>query len=240
MGKTLGFIGDRVEAAAHVADVIANEPVSPHLLRLVLRSDDFTTASMNPCDVTAFRTSRTDFRHYTPASLDHPAGELTIVVHRHGDAPGARLTSGWIPGDTVRVCQWSSTRAFHWLPGTEPVVVIGDATVIGLVIGAADRAEAEGRDFRGLVEVPEADVEATQRFAPKATVVAERGEPGAAMDEWLADHADEVAAVDPAIVYLAGHGQSIQRQRNFLRDHAGIDRRRIKTQPYWATGKSGL
>ena len=196
MGRTLGVIADRVEAAAHLAEVVANEPLSPQLSRLVLRSDDFTTASFEPCDVTAFRVSRKDFRHYTPAALDQESGELTIIVQRHGDGPGARLIEGWVAGDAVRVCQWSSTRAFHWVRGTGPVVVVGDATVISLVMGASERAEQEGREFRGIL--------------------------------------------GPAAVHLAGHGQSIQRQRKVLIERAGLERRTISTQPYWATGKSGL
>lgn len=37
MGRTLGIIADRVEAAAQAAEVVANEPLSPQLLRLAQR-----------------------------------------------------------------------------------------------------------------------------------------------------------------------------------------------------------
>ena len=35
-------------------------------------------------------------------------------------------------------------------------------------------------------------------------------------------------------------GPAIQRQRTLLRDVVGLDRRAVKTQPYWAEGKTGL
>jgi NADPH-dependent ferric siderophore reductase len=40
--------------------------------------------------------------------------------------------------------------------------------------------------------------------------------------------------------YLSGHGQTIQRARNLVRDRYGLQRSVIHTQPYWATGKPGL
>jgi NADPH-dependent ferric siderophore reductase len=75
---------------------------------------------------------------------------------------------------------------------------------------------------------------------PGAVVVAAGHDPGVALDGWLAEHPEAVVALGHPAIYLAGHGQSIQRQRAFLRETCGIDRRRISTQPYWATGRSGL
>ncbi|RYY42398.1 MAG: siderophore-interacting protein, partial [Actinomycetales bacterium] len=44
---------------------------------------------------------------------------------------------------------------------------------------------------------------------------------------------------DP-VAYLAGNGPAIQRQRTLLRDVVGLDRKAVRTQPYWAEGKTGL
>jgi NADPH-dependent ferric siderophore reductase len=207
MGRTLAVIADRVDAQSIPAVVVAREALGANLTRLVLASPEFSTATTDPCDVTAFRVSRKDFRHYTPAALDRAARELTIIVHRHGGGLGEQLIAGWSVGDGVKVCQWSSTRTFRWHESTEPVVLLGDATVISLAMAFTDRA---GHD------------------------------PGVALDGWLAEHPEAVVALGHPAIYLAGHGQSIQRQRAFLRETCGIDRRRISTQPYWATGRSGL
>jgi NADPH-dependent ferric siderophore reductase len=91
-----------------------------------------------------------------------------------------------------------------------------------------------------VLEVDAADVDATRGLVPGAVVVAAGREPGTALDAWLAEHPDEITSLSHPSVYLAGHGQSIQRQRTFLRETCGLERRRISTQPYWATGRSGL
>jgi NADPH-dependent ferric siderophore reductase len=240
VGRTLGLIADRVDAQSIPAVVVEHEPLGAHLTRLVLSSPAFASATTDPCDVTAFRVSRTDFRHYTPAVLDQARRELTIIVHRHGEGLGEELVAGWSVGDEVKVCQWSSTRGFRWHDTTDPVVLLGDATVISLAMAFADRVAREGRRALIVLEVDGADVAATRTLVPDAVVLAAGHGPGAALDAWLAEHAHEVEALPHPVVYLAGHGQSIQRQRSFLREACSLDRRRISTQPYWATGRSGL
>lgn len=240
MGRTLGLIADRVDAQSVPAVVVAHEPLGAHLTRLVLGSPQFATATTEPCDVTAFRVSRTEFRHYTPAVLDQAARELTVIVHRHGSGLGEELIAGWSVGSQVRVCQWSSARGFRWHDSADPVVLLGDATVISLAMAFTERASVQLRDVLIVLEVDAGDVAATSELVPGATVVAATHEPGAALDAWLAEHADAVTSLGDPVVYLAGHGQSIQRQRSFLRGTCGLDRRRISTQPYWATGRSGL
>lgn len=260
MGRTLGLIADRVDAASHECAVVANDVLSPGLRRLVLRSPDLVGLTTDPCDVTAFRVSRTDFRHYTPALLDATAdgsAEVTIVVQRHGDhlagdvpTPGHDLIEGLAVGDDVRLCQWSSTRAFHWTSEERPVLLLGDATVISLALAMDRRARAEGRDLMTVLEVPAPDVSVARTLLPDAVIVPADGEPGAATDAWLATNLVALRALarrdqhrqgaGEPVAYLAGHGPSIQRQRAFLREHVGLDRRSVRTQPYWAPGKAGL
>lgn len=255
MGRTLGLIADRVDAASHECEVAANEVISPGLRRLVLRSPELAGLTTDPCDVTAFRVSRTDFRHYTPALLDEaPDGsaEVTIVVQRHGDGvahdvptPGHDLVEALTAGDDVRLCQWSSTRAFHWTTEERPVLLLGDATVISLALAMGRRAPSEGRDLMTILEVSVDDVDAARTLLPGAVVVPTDGEPGEATDAWLATNLVALRALGrqgtgEPVAYLAGHGPSIQRQRAFLREHVGLDRRSVRTQPYWAPGKAGL
>ncbi|MFC5677570.1 siderophore-interacting protein [Aeromicrobium endophyticum] len=240
MGRTLRLIADRVDAQSIPTVVVEHESLGANLTRLVLSSPAFASATTDPCDVTAFRVSRTDFRHYTPAVLDQGRRELTIIVHRHGEGLGEELIAGWSVGDDVKVCQWSSTRGFRWHDTTDPVVLLGDATVISLAMAFAGRVALEGRRALTVLEVDAADVVATRHLVPDATVIAAGHEPGSALDAWLTGHAHEIGALPRPAVYLAGHGQSIQRQRAFLRESCALDRRRISTQPYWATGRSGL
>lgn len=243
MGRTPRLLADYVDRQAHAATVARNEVLSSGLRRLVLRSPDFVGATIEPCDVTAFRVSPTDFRHYTPALVD--GDELSIVVQRHGHpgpTPGHDLVESLGEGDDVRVCRWSSARAFTWAAsGERPVVLLGDATVISLAQCMAERAEREGgRDLLVVLEVPAPDVEAARRLVPDATVLPSVEVPGAVLDAWIRANVDTLGRLEDPAVYLAGHGQSIQRQRDLLRGLVGLDRRAVRTQPFWADGKVGL
>ncbi|MGW8847886.1 hypothetical protein ACWGNE_08890 [Streptomyces xiamenensis] len=90
------------------------------------------------------------------------------------------------------------------------------------------------RDFRHCTP------EALDPAAGRTTVLFRRhgrpDAPGLAMGEAI----DVVARLAPGAVYLAGRGQSVQVQRDLLRTVHGLDRRTIRTQPYWATGRAGL
>ncbi|WP_229051800.1 hypothetical protein [Aeromicrobium sp. Leaf350] len=238
MVRTPGFLADQVMKSAHAATLVSRRDLGHGLLELVLGSDDFRGATFVPGDSTAFRTGRTEFRHYTPARLDAERGEMSIIVHKHGSGPGEELILGWSDGDPVAVCQWGSKKNFRWEDGSTPVMVVGDATVISLVMAFGDRCAAEGRPFSALLEVEPGDVEATLGLVPGTTVVARDGAHGLEAEAWLQRHAGEIDST--TTVYLAGHGQSIQRQRRVLLDLTPIDRRGIRTQPYWADGKTGL
>lgn len=248
MGRTLAFIADRVDAAAHPAVVAQTEVLSPGLRRLVLRSPDFREATTDPCDVTAFRVSRVDYRHYTPALLDpiDGGGEMTIIVQRHGGdvhdepSPGHDLIESWNVGDDVLVSRWNSTRAFRWQDDEVPVLLLGDATVVSLAMAMQRRVEQEGRELLAVLEVAAEDLAAAQALVPSATFVPTGPRPGVAVDAWLAENAEALRLLPSPRAYLAGNGQSIQRQRQVLRDVVGLDRRVVKTQPYWAEGKAGL
>ncbi len=246
MTTTPTLIANRVEAQAHDAMVRETEVLSPGLRRVVLASPDFRGATVEPCDVTAFRVSRNAFRHYTPALLEDDA--LTIVFQRHGHdgpTPGHDLVEAWAVGDGVKVCRWSSARAFTWAHGGapedgRPVVLLGDATVISLAMCMAERAEREGRDLVVALEVPAVDVEATRALVPLATVLPALEVPGAVLDAWIRANADVLRLLGDPVAYLAGNGPAIQRQRTLLRDVVGLDRRAVRTQPFWAEGKAGL
>lgn len=246
MSKTPTLLANYVEAQAHEATVGANEVISPGLRRLVLRCPDFASATIEPCDVTAFRVSRNEFRHYTPALIEGDA--LTIIVQRHdhpGSTPGHDLVEGWVEGDAVKVCRWSSARAFTWghagAPDEgRPVVLLGDATVISLALCMAERASRDGRDLVTVLEVPEPDVEATRALVPDATVLPAVETPGAVLDAWIRANVEALRVLPDPVAYLAGNGPAIQRQRTLLRDVVGLDRKAVRTQPYWAEGTAGL
>ncbi|MEV8115216.1 hypothetical protein AB0O69_10035 [Streptomyces xiamenensis] len=73
-----------------------------------------------------------------------------------------------------------------------------------------------------------------------ATVLLHRHGQPEALGLAKAEAVGTVARLAPDAAYLAGHGQSVQVQRDLLRTVHGLGRRTIRTQPYWATGRAGL
>lgn len=241
MARLPKFLAERTERLGFTTTVTGVDCPSAGLLRLTFEGDELRTRAFAPCDVTAFRISENDFRHYTPEAVDHDAGRATILFHLHGlsNAPGLTFVENLRVGSTATWCGMASARAFRW---TSPsaFLAMGDATTLGLMVGLVARARAEGREALVVVEVEVPDLSYVRTLLPDAVVLAAAEEPGHALRGWLTDAAQEIAQLDPSAVYLAGHGGSIQEQRALLRGVHGVDRRLIRTQPYWATGKVGL
>ncbi|MCK1794845.1 SIP domain-containing protein [Streptomyces sp. XM4193] len=241
MARVPRFFANLSERRGFSATVTGVEHPSPGLLRLTFEGPELRTRPFAPCDVTAFRISANDFRHYTPERVDAEAGRATILFHRHpsAGAPGLVFVEGLEVGSEVVLCGMASARNFRWT-SPDSVLAMGDSTTLGLMVGLTDRARAEGRALRVAVEVEARDLAYVRALLPDAVVVEETAEPGEALDKWLVRSAPEMRESVPSAVYLAGHGGSVQRQRAVLRESAGLDRRTIHTQPYWATGKVGL
>lgn len=234
MAKTLGFIADRFLAAGHAAEVVDREHLSDALVRLVVRCPDFTSTPIVPGDATAWLAERNDFRHYTPAVID--GDELSIIIKLHGSGPGEQMLLALEPGSPLPMTKWASKRSFVWNDGDEPLVIVGDGTAISLAMQFQRRTGDTGRGFRAIIETPEADHAATKELLPGVEAVPTQGAPGQGLDDYLA-----AATFDGSeIFYLAGHGQSIQRQRDLLKSTFRVDRKSVRTQPFWADGKVGL
>jgi NADPH-dependent ferric siderophore reductase len=241
MARIPKFFADYAERRGFVTRVDAVEPVGEGLLRIAFAGEGLRAVEPGPCDVTAFRIAANDFRHYTPETLDPAAGRATVLFHRHGqpDAPGLAMVEALAPGDAVTWCGLASARGFRW-EAPRRVLALGDASTAGLLVSLTDRAHADSAELLAVIEVEEPDRAAVAELLPGAVVLAAGPRPGDAAAGWLADAGEAVKRLAPDAVYLAGHGQSVQAQRDLLRTVHGLDRRTIRTQPYWATGRTGL
>lgn len=117
----------------------------------------------------------------------------------------------------------------------------GDTTTLGLLVTLTERAEQDGTRFLAVAEVEDDCVAATRELLPDAVVLtAEERADAAAAHLLVTEAAELLPDLAPRLVLLAGHGESVQRQRTLLREHDGLDRRLVRTQPYGATGRTGL
>ncbi|WP_308457859.1 SIP domain-containing protein [Streptomyces sp. SM12] len=166
------------------------------------------------------------------------------ALHARDDRPGHRRGDGPrpppLPGAPPTWCGIGSARGFRW---TEPAaaLAVGDASTLGLMVALTDRAREDGARLLAVVEVDGPARDAARDILPDAVVLTARAEPGEAVAQWLmTDGPERITRLAPEVAYLAGHSGSVQRQRTLLREHHGIDRSVIRTQPYWATGRTGL
>ncbi|WP_181764910.1 SIP domain-containing protein [Streptomyces albidus (ex Kaewkla and Franco 2022)] len=241
MARVPKVLAEYAQRRGFTTKVTSVERPSPSLLRVTFHSPALRARSISPCDVTAFRVCDNDFRHYTTESHDPDAGTATVLFHDHGrtDAPGLALIESLVPGSDIVWCGLDSARSFRW---TSPrtTLAMGDASTLGLMAALTERANAEGARLLVAVEIEPSDCDYVRTLLPDAVVLAASDEHGAALDEWLVDADGQIRTLAPQTVHLAGHGGSIQRQRDALRTRHGLDRRAIRTQPYWATGRTGL
>ncbi|WP_314172463.1 SIP domain-containing protein [Streptomyces winkii] len=241
MARVPKVLADYAQRRGFTTKVTAVDRPSPSLLRVTFHSPSLRSRTISPCDATAFRVRGNDFRHYTPESHDPGAGTATILFHDHGrtDAPGLALIESLTPDSEIVWCGLESARGFRW---TSPsaTLAMGDASTLGLMAALTERVNAEGARSLVAVEVEPPDCEYVRTLLPGAVVLPADEVHGAALDEWLRDAEERIGTLAPQTVFLAGHGGSIQRQRDALRTRHGLDRRAIRTQPYWATGRTGL
>jgi NADPH-dependent ferric siderophore reductase len=210
--------------------------LSPGLTRITFEGDALRNRKWQPGSEIEFRVSTKDFRHYTPAAFDAEQGWIEVVFQRHGTGPGESFVERIQVGDDVLVL---GPGGHAWLREGQHHAFAGDASAIGLFQSLLEGLPATAKTF-GVVEVPAVDVEAAAALLPGLTVVAETGRPGEASLAWLTASLPRT----PDCAYLAGHAQSIQRQRALLcadaLDRPAMRRRDVVTKPFWADGKSGL
>lgn len=241
MPKLPAPLARMVEARGRPCTVTRIEDLSPWFRRVHLAGEALRGHVWAPCQVTTFLVSPTEFRRYTPDTFDAVAGRMSLLFYRHSAGAGDRLPPGeaWLDalavGDRVSAMGLESTRSFRAraVPGT--VLVCGDASTVGLWHSMIHWLGANAR-VCGVVEVPPLDVPLVRDLVPGVEVVGQTAQPGEALLSLL----DDASPGQVARAYLSGHGQTIQRARDLVRDRYGLHRSDIHTQPYWATGKVGL
>jgi NADPH-dependent ferric siderophore reductase len=249
MTKLPAFLARRVESRGIRCVVTRIEELTPRFRRVHLAGDGLRGHEWEPCQVTSFRVSDTEFRHYTPDELDSAAGTMSVLFYLHGHhgqhgqhanggaAPGEAWLDALAEGDPVVAIRPGCARTFQPVREAGAYLVCGDSTTVGLWWSMLRWLPSKAR-VTGAVEVPAEDVGLVGELLPGLDVVAGESEPGTALRRWAAGQVAAGAPV-PDSAYLSGHAQTLRWIRDLLRDQ-GMDRRAIRTQPYWATGKTGL
>lgn len=115
------------------------------------------------------------------------------------------------------------------------MLLLGDASALGVLGWLAADARDHGVPVRGAVELPAADLAAGAALAGGLDVVLADERPGIALHRWLATSG--VREQEHAV--CVGHAQSLQSLRADLLTR-GVSRRAVTTRAYWSTGRAGL
>lgn len=172
-------------------------------------------------------------RTYTPADWRVADGTVRILASVAGDGPGSAWMAHLEPGRTCDVFGPRPSLALERV--TAPIVVVGDATSIGL----AGALRHEGRLHGAVFEVDDVAAArgATARLGLDDAVLVERRTRGTHRDDIVRELAAP-AAIAPTFI-LTGNGPSIQHIRRGLKG-AGVPSARLIAKAYWVPGKAGL
>jgi NADPH-dependent ferric siderophore reductase len=177
-------------------------------------------------------------RTYTPFAFEPARGEMSILIHLHGDGPSTRWARSVRDGD--RAHAFGPRKSLALATETGPLVLFGDETSIGLA-----RALRESRSTAsGLSFVFEAtDAGETQAILADLQLANAEVVERVFGDEQLSEVEARLRALlardSGARLVLTGKAQSIQTLRKRLQAqplaHAGQ-----LVKAYWSPGKRGL
>lgn len=242
MTKAPKWLGDTMEVVYQrfmYETVITNVEYLDEKLKRVRFEGDFRKIKFMPGNVVKVRVNDTEYRHYTLSAFDAKTGFCEIVFYLHGLGPGSNWAEGLKMGDRAKLLgpggklYYSENRVNHFL--------FGDETSLGWMKCMEEEAERRGEFFFGFAELDESHHDWAERLGSSVKIVGKSSEFPAQpvidiVKEWEEDF--WLTAVD-TVFYLTGRTKSIQAFRKFLLSK-GISSKKIKTEPYWADGKSGL
>lgn len=228
------FLASRAERWFGLPSTVATvESLSDCFRRVRFAGEALKGRRWEPGHEVEFRVDERALRHYTPACYDSAAGVIEVIFYLHGKGPGSAWASGLRVGQSALV-MGPGNGGMSLLSG-DWHLFLGDETTVG-ALHAMTTALAATVPVLGAVEVTGGEEHTVTPLVPRLRVLTRRPSNGAALDAWLA-----AAKLPPGrgAVYLLGHGQSIQRQRDALLAR-GLERKQIRCRAYWADGKRGL
>ncbi len=208
-------------------------------LKRVRFEGDFRKIKFTPGNVIKVRVNDTEYRHYTLSAFDAKAGFCEIVFYLHGSGPGSLWAERLKMGDRAKLL--GPGGRLHYSENRENHFLFGDETSLGWMKCMEEEAESRGEFFFGFAELDEAHQDWASRLGSSVKIVDKSADSPAKpvidiVKEWEEDFWTTAGGT---VFYLTGRTKSIQAFRKFLLSK-GISSKKIKTEPYWAEGKSGL
>ena len=235
--------------------VVRTEPVSPHMVRVVLAGGELVgfrvdepAASVRlllPTDgVLEIPTwagnefllpngARPTIRTLTPRRFDDTRSELALDVVLHES--GALTAWASSAGQGAQVAVSGVGRGYVVDPDAGSFALVGDETAIPAICQLLEHLPDVPIATRIEVTHEDARVDLHRDVDVRWSVLPEGSPPGATLVEAV----EELELGQDGRIWAAGEAASMQRIRKLLFDGRGIDRSRAHVRGYWKHGRSG-
>ncbi len=223
----------------HPVEVTDIHYLSNHLKRVRFQGG-LSKTKFTPGNVIEFRVTPTDYRHYTPSYFNAGRGVCEVIFYLHGKGAGSQWASQLRVGDKIKLLGPGGKLAYT--PSYTRHFVFGDETSLGLMICIHNETHTNDHDFFALTEttLPQDEWLQGSFLQPLVYVPASFEQPAVPAIEYLNGvGANWRERISETCFYLTGRAKSILSMRKYLLS-CGADMKQIKTEPYWAEGKSGL
>lgn len=236
--KWLANTMEKVAPGSYHTVKVSSVKLLDEKLKWVRFEGDINDASFSASNVIEFRVNDTDYRHYTPSKYDSDGQICEVLFYLHDLGPGSKWATELEVGQELKLI--GPGGKMKYAKDLPSHFVFGDETSLGLVDCVAREAEKWGHQFFSLVELEPSHL-AWVDFLETGKVRAVKTDkevPGNNVCDWFRS-SDYYVDHNETYFYLTGRAKSIQGfMQTLLR--AGVNRKQIKTYPYWSEGKSGL
>lgn len=235
------WMADLMEAALGskmpVFDVVGADWIN-HQVRSIVFKGDLEKLKLKPGYAVAFRVSANAFRNYTPSYIDETENIFQILVHIHGQGPGAQFFAKLKLGQKIAV---SMARGRQVSSAASNYFLFGDESTLGLACILQTHLQAMGKHFSTLLHLGQhqQDMPASLGLTRYELVQRPNNDTSIYVPGFTIFDPQAISRWAQAQFILAGNGLYIQKiKKELLR--LGIDRKQIHAQPYWVPGKVGL
>lgn len=208
-------------------------------LKLITFRGDFDHENFLPGKVVQFKIDEANYRQYTLCSFNKQQSTCSVLFYLHGNGPGSEWAANLQTGQSVKFRSGQATLRYN--DQSKHHFFFGDETSLGLFNWYKTTALACSHEYFGVLELqPEHENALRSLKIMVDNVQSLIDAPAVNAIDWMEDmHPDCWANWKGATFYLAGRTLSVSRFRKYLLNK-GVDPQQIRSDVYWADGKSGL
>lgn len=238
MPKIPKWLGDTMEtvfsAMMHKAIVEDITFLDDKLIN-VRFAGDFQKIKFVPGNVVEFRINETEYRHYTPAFFDSEKGICDILFYLHGKGPGSMWASTLKKANRINLIGPGGKLSYN--PQSKYHLFFGDETSLSVFTCLKEIINENDQNYLCILELEDEHRHWPELTGLSADVVSKSPDDPAREAILYLDGLQDLW--DDATFYLTGNAKSIQAFRKALIARH-IKSSQIRTEPYWADGKTGL